>query len=82
MKIQLLAKGGLFAIGAVNSDGRDVLRVSELHIRFSKDRPMVNLIQAGISVFGLFTIDPALLAFLMVFVIFATLNFIDKKRID
>jgi hypothetical protein len=82
LKIQLLAKGGLFAIGALKSDGCAVLRLSESHIRFSKDIPMVNLIQAGVSVFGLFTIDPALLAFLMVFVVFATLNFIEKKRID
>ncbi|GHA82127.1 hypothetical protein GCM10009069_01550 [Algimonas arctica] len=43
---------------------------------------MANLIQAGVSVFGLFTIDPALLAFIMIFVAFATLNYIDKKRID
>lgn len=43
---------------------------------------MANLIQAGVSVFGLFTIDPALLAFIMIFGVFATLNYIDKKRID
>jgi hypothetical protein len=43
---------------------------------------MANLIQAGVSVFGLFTIDPALLAFILLFGAFATLNFIDKKRID
>jgi hypothetical protein len=43
---------------------------------------MANLIQAGVSVFGLFKIDPALLAFGMVFGFFAILNYIDKKRID
>lgn len=43
---------------------------------------MTNLIQAGVSFFGLFKIDPALLAFLMIFGVFAVLNFIDKKRID
>ena len=43
---------------------------------------MANLIQAGASVFGLFTIDPALLAFILLFGAFAALNFIDKKRID
>lgn len=43
---------------------------------------MANLIQAGVSVFGLFTIDPALLAFIMLFSAFAILNYIDKKRID
>ncbi|MEM9600051.1 MAG: hypothetical protein AAF926_03425 [Pseudomonadota bacterium] len=43
---------------------------------------MANLIQAGVSIFGLFTMDPALLAFLLIFVVFAVLNLIDKKRID
>jgi len=43
---------------------------------------MANLIQAGVDVFGLFHIDPALLAFGMIFIAFAVLNYIDKKRID
>lgn len=43
---------------------------------------MITLIQAGVSVFGLFYIDPALLAFGMIFGAFAILNLIDKKRID
>ena len=43
---------------------------------------MANFIQAGVNVFGFFHINPALLAFGMIFVIFAVLNFIDKKRID
>ncbi len=43
---------------------------------------MANIIQAGVSVFGLFHIDPALLAFALIFGAFAVLNYIDKKRID
>ncbi|MGB6228828.1 MAG: hypothetical protein WBF53_01710 [Litorimonas sp.] len=43
---------------------------------------MASLIQAGVSIFGLFHMDPALLAFIMIFLAFAVLNFIDKKRID
>ena len=42
---------------------------------------MLNLIQSGVSILG-FTIDPALLAFIMLFSAFAVLNYIDKKRID
>ena len=38
-------------------------------------------ILAGFEVFGI-PFDPALLAFLMIFVAFAVLNYIDKKRID
>ncbi|GLQ20143.1 hypothetical protein ACFFUB_03630 [Algimonas porphyrae] len=43
---------------------------------------MAYLIQAGVSIFGLFYMDPALLAFGMIFTVFAVLNLIDKKRID
>ena len=43
---------------------------------------MTALIQAGVSVFGLFTMDPALLAFAIVFILFGALNLIDYKRID
>ncbi|MGB3456056.1 MAG: hypothetical protein WBG08_08205 [Litorimonas sp.] len=43
---------------------------------------MANLIQAGVSIFGLFKMDPALLAFALIFIFFAVLNYIDKKRID
>lgn len=43
---------------------------------------MASLVQAGVSVFGLFYMDPALLAFAMAFIVFAVLNYIDKKRID
>ena len=40
------------------------------------------LIQAGISVFGLFKIDPALFAFLLVTVVFGGLNIFEFKRFD
>lgn len=43
---------------------------------------MAHLVQAGVSIFGLFSIDPALLAFGLVFGFFAVLNLIDKGRID
>lgn len=43
---------------------------------------MFSLIQAGISVFGLFTMDPALFAFGLVFITFGALNFLDYKRFD
>ena len=43
---------------------------------------MANLIQAGVDIFGLFHLDPALLAFGLLFGAFAILNYIDKKRID
>ena len=36
---------------------------------------------ANFTVFGI-PFDPALLAFLLLFVAFAVLNYIDKKRID
>lgn len=72
---------------ALNRDSRALTSILRTDVRFSevrfpKDVPMANLIQAGVSVFGLFTIDPALLAFIMIFGVFATLNYIDKKRID
>ncbi len=40
------------------------------------------LIQAGISFFGLFKIDPALFAFGLVIVIFGALNILEFKRFD
>ncbi|WP_017931881.1 hypothetical protein [Robiginitomaculum antarcticum] len=43
---------------------------------------MISLIQSGVSIFGLFTMDPALLAFLMGIGIFGLLNFIEYKRFD
>ena len=43
---------------------------------------MAQIIQAGVSIFGLFKMDPALLAFALIFGAFAVLNYIDKKRID
>ena len=43
---------------------------------------MATIIQAGVSIFGLFKMDPALLAFGLALLFFAVLNYIDKKRID
>ena len=39
------------------------------------------IIQAGgVSIFGLFNMDPALLAFAMAFVLFGALNLIEFKK--
>jgi len=38
--------------------------------------------QGGISIFGLFSINPALFAFLLVFIIFGGLNILEYKRFD
>lgn len=43
---------------------------------------MFSLIQSSISIFGLFSVDPALFAFGVVFIIFGALNFLDYKRLD
>lgn len=43
---------------------------------------MFSLIQSGISIFGLFHMDPALLAFLLGVGIFGLLNVIEYKRFD
>ncbi|MGB0907571.1 MAG: hypothetical protein ACPGVT_08760 [Maricaulaceae bacterium] len=40
------------------------------------------IIQSGISVFGLFTMDPALFSFALAFLLFGGLNFIEYKRFD
>jgi hypothetical protein len=37
---------------------------------------------AGISIFGLFTMDPALFAFALVIIVFGGLNFLDYHRFD
>lgn len=42
---------------------------------------MISLIQAGINIFG-FSVDPALFAFALIFIIFGTLNYLDFKRLD
>lgn len=42
----------------------------------------MTLAQAGISIFGLFHIDPALFAFLLVTVVFGGLNILEYKRFD
>lgn len=43
---------------------------------------MLSLVQAGISVFGLFNIDPALAAFLLAAIAFGGLNLLEYKRFD
>lgn len=43
---------------------------------------MTSVIQAGISIFGLFNMDPALLAFLLGIGIFGLLNVLEYKRFD
>lgn len=43
---------------------------------------MLSTIQAGISIFGLFTMDPALFAFALVAILFGVLNIIEYKRFD
>jgi len=36
----------------------------------------------GISIFGLFSINPALFAFLIAFLLFGGLNLLEYKRLD
>lgn len=43
---------------------------------------MAGIVQSGISIFGLFTINPALFAFLLVIGLFGILNIIEFKRFD
>lgn len=38
------------------------------------------VIQSGVSIFGLFTMDPALLAFSMIIILFGVLNLIEFKK--
>jgi hypothetical protein len=38
------------------------------------------LVQSGVSVFGLFTMDPALLAFAITIIVFGGLNILEYKR--
>lgn len=40
------------------------------------------LIQAGISIFGLFKMDPALFAFGFIILVFGGLNLLEFKRFD
>jgi len=42
----------------------------------------MTLVQAGISIFGLFNMDPALFAFALVTILFGALNILDYKRFD
>jgi len=43
---------------------------------------MISVLQSGISIFGLFNINPALLAFLLGIGIFGLLNILEYKRFD
>lgn len=43
---------------------------------------MIAIIQAGVSIFGLFHLDPALLAFGLAAIAFGGLNLIEYKRFD
>lgn len=40
------------------------------------------ILQSGISIFGWFTMDPALFCFALAFLLFGGLNLIEYKRID
>ena len=42
----------------------------------------MTLVQAGISIFGLFHMDPALFAFGLVIIVFGGLNLLEYKRFD
>ncbi len=43
---------------------------------------MISLIQSGISIFGLFDMNPALFAFALAFLAFGLLNLLEFKRFD
>lgn len=43
---------------------------------------MFSIIQSGISIFGLFSMNPALFAFLLVTIVFGGLNILEFKRFD
>jgi hypothetical protein len=40
------------------------------------------IFSGGISIFGLFSVNPALFCFVLLFSLFAILNLIEYKRID
>ena len=42
----------------------------------------MTLAQAGISIFGLFNMDPALFAFSLIAIAFGGLNLLEYKRFD
>ncbi len=42
----------------------------------------MTLVQSGISVFGLFNMDPALFAFSLIIIVFGGLNLLEFKRFD
>jgi len=43
---------------------------------------LMTLAQAGISIFGLFNMDPALFAFSLIAIAFGGLNLLEYKRFD
>lgn len=43
---------------------------------------MLSIIQSGISVFGLFTMNPAMFAFGLIILVFGGLNILEFKRFD
>jgi hypothetical protein len=43
---------------------------------------MTAIIQSGVSIFGLFHMDPALLIFSLVAILFGGLNILEFKRFD
>lgn len=43
---------------------------------------MSAIIQSGISVFGLFSMDPAIFTFLLIVIAFGGLNLLEYKRLD
>jgi hypothetical protein len=49
---------------------------------FDQRHFVMTLVQAGISIFGLFSMDPALFAFALVAIVFGGLNILEFKRFD
>ncbi len=43
---------------------------------------MSTIIYSGISIFGLFTMNPALFCFVLIVVVFGGLNLLEFKRLD
>ena len=43
---------------------------------------MSAIIYSGISIFGLFSMDPAIFCFLLIAIVFGGLNLLEFKRLD
>ncbi len=43
---------------------------------------MMGLIQSGLSIFGLFDMNPAMAAFLIIIILFGGMNLLEYKRFD